>query len=376
MATTNGDNLVKRLLLLGIFLLSSMVPVMAQDDDKQTAQPISARYQFELPEEWIFTDQSPLFAEDDIFPLSETVLAATSEDVLEMVESDDFELFDSSFDGAFIVTALFPAPFFQIDGIDPDELVADFGESLTMDVDGKVTQETIELRGISGQNFVISMDNGQAGQLALLFDPSDNLLMFIAFGEKEFSTDIENALISLTFYQFSDEDLLDAENLTTTVEIAPDFAAIEMPAGWWLFQEDPDDLLVVTPLMNQQIFEAGAMEGLLMSQSLGIISTSVERDALPDAVYNEDGTLNLEAVIIEEIGEESNSVTVTDWDGAPGLAGIQFDVEVTDQDIQARGLLLDGDERLYIVAGVSTVESWDTYSELVDAILSTIHRVE
>ncbi|MCI0708884.1 MAG: hypothetical protein L0154_01865 [Chloroflexi bacterium] len=367
---------MKRLLLLTILLLSGVFPVMAQDDDVQTAQPLSARYQFEIASDWIFTNESVLFEEDTAFPVSESVLAATSQDVLDLVEDENFELFDSTVDGAFIVTLIFPAVFFEMDGMAPDDIVTEIGESLTSDVDGTVSQETMELRGISGHNFAISMNNGQAGQIALLFDPDDNLLMFMAFGDEEYAADIENALISLTFFQYSEEELLDAENLTTTVEIAPDFAAVDIPAGWWLFKEEGGELVVLTPTVIQAIFDASAMENLLASQSVAIISLSTYKDDLDESAFNEDGTLNLESVVTEVIGEDAIAVTSEEWDGAPGLAGIQFEVEVSEPNLKARGLVLDGDDVLYIVAGISTPDTWDTYSDLIDAILLTIHRVE
>lgn len=368
---------MKRLLLLTTLLLSAVFPVVAQeDDDVQTAKPISGRYEFEIANDWIVRTDLSLFGESDEFLLSEIVVAATSEDLLILAEDDDFDPFESDFDGAVIITLSLPAVFFQTEGVDPEELVADFGESIVSDIDAEFTQETIELRGISGQDFAISMPDGRAGRVALLVDPSGNLVMFIAMGDEAYSTDVENALMSLTFYDFSEEELLDPENLTSTIEIAPDFAAVDIPPGWWMFTEDYDDLIIITPVLNQELLTSDPMEGLMTSGSMGIISLALEKDELDESAFNDDGTLNLSQVLTSEIDDEIESLAMEDWDGAPGLAGIQFEIEGIEANIKARGLLLDGDDVLYVVAGISTPDTWDTYSELIDAILLTIRRVE
>ena len=369
---------MKRLVLLIILLLSGVFTVLAQeDDDVQTAQPMSGRYQFEIADDWTVVNDLNLFGDSDAFLLSEMVVAASSEDLLVLAADEDFEPFGSDFDGAVIITLSLPAAIFQIEGLDPDDLVEDIGESIVSDIDAEFTQGTIELRGISGQDFILSMPNDRAGRVALLVDPSGNLVMFIAIGDEEYATNIENALMSLTFYDFSEEELLDPETLTSTIEIAPNFAAVDIPPGWWMFVDEFDDMVILSPVLNQELLTSDPLDGLMNSGSVGIISIALEKDELSESVYNDDGTLDLSRVLTSEIDNEIESLTIEKWEGAPGLAGIQFEMQVMlDSSIQARGLLLDGDDVLYIVAGVSTPDTWDTYSELIDAILLTIRRVE
>ncbi len=362
-------------------ILGSALPSYAQTDERLTAKPMSGRYEFEVPTDWIVDIDPASFAEaEELFLPSELIWVASNDETMQMIQASEFDLFEEELPGAFVLSALVPS--FLVDRagvVDSDEFVTILAESFLAETDNQTITKDLELRGISGTSYQVIGDNEDVWWLVLLVDDQDNILLWIGYTPSDMVDILQESLDSLIFHDFTDEDLFSADNLNMQAEILTDYATVRVPAGWWYssngFEGEPAFFSGgygdwTNGSTEDLLFETVAHGGLMM------ISATLDRSELEGNIYNEDGTLSLEKVLIEEVDDTEIEFIV--WDEPPGFEGVHFSFELPEDDIimQADGVMLNGDSQIYVVALIGLPDTIIEQSTLIEEIWNTLERVE
>lgn len=371
--------------LFAITLLFSLVIspalISAQDDEGQTVQPISGRYEFTAPSDWIVDTNPGIFADSgDVFMSSEIVWVASDEATLQVTQSDFFDIFEADqVEGAFFVSLLIPHFLIgDMGSMSADDFGDMVAESLLSETDDKKIQEDLELRGISGKSYRVIDKDENAWWLVVLIDDADNILLWIGYSPSNLTETLQTSLESLIFHDFTGEDLYSTEDLSMSAEVILDYATLNVPRGWWYGSNHFDGQPVFISELGAD-FDGDIEEHIFSSLTNGGIfftSISLDRNDFDEDAYNADGMLSLEKLLRVEIDEAIN-IHTTEWN-APGLGGLQFtfDIETEGVELFVQGVILDADSEVHMVFGAVGSQNAETYMPLMTAILDSIQRVE
>lgn len=371
--------------LLSITLLFSVwgasLPSHAQEDERTIAKPMSGRYEFEVPAEWIVDTDPASFADSgELFLPSELIWVASNDETMQMIQANEFELFEEELSGGFVLSALIPNFLINMMGsMDSEEFVTILAESFLSETDNQTITKDLELRGISGKSYQVIDAQENVWWLVLLVDSHDNILLWIGYTPSEMAEVLQESLNSLIFHDFNQADLMSSENLNMQAEILPDYATVHVPAGWWYSTTGFDN--------NPVLFSGGygdwlgsTEDGLLETVAHGgliLVSATLERSELDGDIYNDDGTLSLEKVLIDEVGDDVDVEFIV-WDEPSGFEGLHFSFQLPEDELvmQAEGVMLNGDAQIYIVAFMGLPDTITEQSTLINDVLNTLERVE
>lgn len=359
------------------FLLSSFSFTLAraQSDESQTVASTSGRFSIEVPSDWVVDNDLLNDYGDSETLWGDVLITANSQDMLDRLGENNFDPFSDKPEGAYVVVLMLSLAGESMTELSADQLV----DSLLMASEGvfdedEVEKVQLELRGISGLALNIASAD-VSGTLFVTSNDSTALLM-IAMGQSDYAEIIQEAVDSFTFNSYDEAQLLDSEALTHPYEILPDFASINLPAGWWLFAEDTDNLVLLPSIElleeNYDFLDQSLGQGSLAFA--GLQFDEYEIDSAKEAL---EGDITLEGMFNQLLGGEfGGGIEIEAWEGVPGLSGLRFTINVNEEEILAMGYFLEGDGTYYAIAGVYTAETQAEFQPFVEAVLATIQRVE
>lgn len=343
--------------LIGCLLILLIVPLVNAQAGTKKVMPLSGRYSFEVPENWIATT-NPVDSTQGLFPAEALSIAPPQTESI-----SGFETLDSSdFAGEGIVAVVWPAGFLAA----LELTVTGFGAQIATANAQQLEKSVLDVGEVRGDKYEVVQANGVHLRVLAGADAEGNLLLILGFAPEDTISEIDAILDTLAY-----TDLSDQTDPTLTVEILEGAASVKIPPSWWL--ADADGLPIIASDFSAATFRAefDALEGVFMT------AFEREKSLFPEEAYNADGTLNAE-IVVEEFDlagilgsnpDFDGEIAVETWTNDDGLTGILLDIQ---NERRVQIVIADGETRLVALMALAPADVWDDYAETVAAIFETL----
>lgn len=143
---------------------------------------------------------------------------------------------------------------------------------------------------------------------------------------------------------------------------------------------------MAVPTVEAEFFESlSNRDEMIQGSGSVVMGQYFDKSTFPDAVYNDDGSLNTEVLLsllsvamnLNMEVENLENLTSAEWTSEAGLSGISFTLDMTEtRGLQMQMFVYDDGEQLVGLAGMATPDQWEQMQPLFEAISMTLRPVE